>query len=482
MTLYSILVRILRIINHLYFVEVRSVGHARVPDIGPVLLAANHPSSILDSVLMSTTLPRPIRYLARSGLFRIPLVATFFRQMGAIPIYRSHETGDAGMRNRDVFERVYELFESGGCVGIFPEGQNSPTVQVAPLRTGAARMALGAEARNDYALGLSIVPVGINFESRELLTAAVLLHFGEPIRVSDYAELHQTDPQAAVQKLTTDVQEALRTQAVHIDDQQAGQLAEDLSHVLDAETADALPPESDSGASESPSRWRWGVRLLMRWYQRTTPADSYAFEQRMLRRAHIYDVLRWATTQAPEALHNLRVRIERYKDHVRQTRLRQALARSFEEPRERFLRLRMTVYAVCMAPIVAFGFVHNAVPYLATKLTAQRFDNEAIRGFAYFVLGIIAFSTAYALIGGALWRLTDLHWAKRVAYVALLPPTGFAVLSYRRNLVLYRDRILIRIAFWKHDDLVALLREERAALARQFMALHKRFSETSSTS
>lgn len=482
MTLYSILVRILRIINHLYFVEVRSVGHTRVPDTGPVLLAANHPSSILDSVLMSTTLPRPIRYLARSGLFRIPLVAWFFRQMGAIPIYRSHETDDAGMRNRDVFERVYELFESGGCVGIFPEGQNSPTAQVAPLRTGAARMALGAEARNDYALGLTIVPVGINFESRELLTAAVLLHFGHPIRVSDYAELHQTNPQAAVQQLTADVQEALRTQATHIDDQQAGQLAEDLSHVLDTDAADMLPQESGDSAPKPPSRWRWVLHLLMRWYRRTTPADSYAFEQRMLRRAHIYDVLRWAATNAPEALHDLRVRIERYKDHVSQTRLRQALARSFKEPRERLLRLRMTLYAVCMAPIVTFGFVHNAVPYLVTKLTAQRFDNEAIRGFAYFVLGIIAFGTTYMLIGGALWRLTDLHWAKRVAYVALLPPTGFAVLSYRRNLVLYRDRILVRTAFWKHNDLVALLHEERTALTRQFMALHERFSEASPSS
>jgi 1-acyl-sn-glycerol-3-phosphate acyltransferase len=79
MTLYTVLVRILRVINHLYFVEVRSTGLARVPDTGPVLLAANHPSSILDSVLMSTALPRPIRYLARSGLFRIPLVAWFFR-------------------------------------------------------------------------------------------------------------------------------------------------------------------------------------------------------------------------------------------------------------------------------------------------------------------------------------------------------------------------------------------------------------------
>ncbi|MFO8233215.1 MAG: lysophospholipid acyltransferase family protein [Longimonas sp.] len=478
MTLYTILVRLLRVINRLYFVEVRSTGRAHVPDTGPVLLAANHPSSILDSVLMSTALPRPIHYLARSGLFRIPLVAWFFRQMGAIPIYRSAETRHASARNRTVFNRVYELFESGGCVGIFPEGQNSPTAQVAPLRTGAARMALEAEARNDYALGLSIIPVGINFESRELLTAAVLLHFGAPICVADYGALYRTDPRAAVQQLTADIQAALRTQAVHIEDRQAGQLAEDLSEIL--QTADTRKKQTPA-SSESLSYGQRALRWLMQWYWRTTPTDSAAFEQRMLHRARIYDVLRWAVSHAPDALRDLRTRVERYKDHASQTRLRYVLSHSFAEPHERLLRLRMTLYAVLMAPVVAFGFVHNAVPYLSTKLTARRFDNEAVRGFAYFVLGIALFGATYMLIGIGLWRYTDLHWLQRVAYVALLPPTGFAVLSYRRTLVLYRDRILVRTAFWKHEDLVTFLREERVAIAQRFRALHERFAEASSS-
>lgn len=483
MVLYSILIRILRFINHLYFVEVRSVGHSRVPDTGPVLLAANHPGSILDSVLMSTALPRPIRYLARSGLFRIPLIAAFFRQMGAIPIYRSHETDGAAARNRDVFARVYELFASGGCVGIFPEGQNSPTEQVAPLRSGAARIALGAEADNGYGLGLTIVPVGINFESRELLTAAVLLRFGTPIRVSDYATLHRANPHAAVEQLTADLQAALRKQAVHIEDERAGQLAADVSRILGDDLSDLLTPARDSLAPTPPTTyWRRGMQMLMRWYQRTTPEASYAFEKRMLSRKHVYNVIRWATRHANDAVHTLRTRVESYNDHLRQTRLRRALARSFEKApvQPQLLRLRMTLYAVFMAPIVAFGFVHNAVPYLVTKRTAQHFDNEAVRGFAYFVLGVLAFGTTYTIIGAMLWRYTELHWLARIGYVALLPPTGFAVLSYRRNLVLYRDRILVRTAFWKHADLVNFLREERAAIAKAFKSLHEQFEQASS--
>lgn len=472
MTLYSILVRLLRFINHLYFVDVRAAGRERIPDDGPLLLAANHPGSILDTVLMTTQIPRPIRFLARSGLFRFPLLAAFFRQMGAIPIYRSHETEQAGARNRDVFEKVYELFESGGCVGIFPEGQNSPSDQVAPLRTGAARMALGAEAQNDYALGLTIVPVGINFESRELLTAAVLLQFGSPIRVADYADLHRSDPQAAVAKLTSDLQAALRRQAIHIEDRRTGQLADDLYEVLGEEVATHLTEQDPRSAPPTSSRFRQWLRALMRWYQRTTPESSYAFEMRMHSRKYIYDVLRAALQRTPTAVKHLRTRVEQYKDYLNQTNLRDALAHSFDDPvRERLLRLRMTLYAMLMAPIVAFGLTHNAVPYLFTKLTAQRFDDEAVRGFAYFVLGLFSFGLTYTGIGLGLWYYTDLSWVQRLAYVAALPPTGFSVLSYRRNMVLYRDRILVRTFFWRDDDLLALLREQRAAIARRFREL-----------
>ena len=470
MTLYTILVRLLRLINHLYFVDVRSSGREHVPASGPVLLAANHPGSILDSVLMTTQIPRPIRFLARSGLFRIPVLATFFRQMGAIPIYRSSETKGATTRNREVFEKVYELFEEGGCVGIFPEGKNAPRTQVTPIRTGTARMALGAEARNDYELGLVIVPVGINFESRDLLTAAVLLRFGTPIRVSDYAEMHRSQPDQAVQQLTADVQAALQRQAMHIEDEKAQALADDLASVLGDKVAAAM---ADTSAEEAHDR-SWGKRFVdwvLGFYQRTTSADSYAFELRMLRRKYIYDVLHRASQAAPEAVTALRNRVERYKDHLRQNQLRAALSDSFEDPvRERLLRLRMTLYAVGMAPIAAFGFVHNAVPYLFTKLTARQIDDEAIRGFAYFTLGIVAFGATYTALGVGMWRYTSLSWAQSLAYVALLPPTGFAVLTYRRTILLYRDRILVRTFLWNESDR-AFLQTERKAIAQRFYTL-----------
>ncbi len=479
MSLYALLVRLLRFINALYFVEVRALGRENVPAEGPVILAANHPGSILDTILISTHIPRKIRYLARSGLFRVPVVATLFRQLGAIPVFRSHETTDAERRNVDVFRKVFELLEEGGCVGIFPEGQNSPAGQVAPLRTGAARMALGTEARNEYRLGLKVVPVGITFESRELLTGAVLIRFGEPIAVADYAKLHKNDAQQGVQQLTRDLEEALRREVVHIQDMSAGQLAEDLSLVLGEDVSERTRNRESEPPSQRgrPSRLRRWIRTVASWYRQSTPEASQAFEDRVRSRKYIHDVVQRAGEEVPERLRELRRRVDRFKDHLRQVQLRSDLSRSFEEPvRERLLRLRMTLYAVGMAPIVLFGFIHNVVPYLFTKLTARLFENEAVRGFAYFCLGVISFGLTFTAIGYWLWAYAGWRIWWVLLYIAALPPTGFAVLTYRRNITRYRDQILVRTLIWREADLVALLREERAVIARQFEELEAKLA------
>jgi glycerol-3-phosphate O-acyltransferase / dihydroxyacetone phosphate acyltransferase len=474
MKLYWVLIRFLRLVNLLYFVDIRSVGREQVPDRGPVIVAANHPSSILDSILLATQIRRPINYLARSGLFRFPVLSTVFRWLGAVPIYRPHEVKDYAVRNVAVFDKVFELLEQGGCVGVFPEGRNSPPTQIGPLRKGTARMALGAEARNDFQMGLVIVPVGVNFENRDFLMATVLLRFGAPIRVADYAELHRRSPEQACTELTARIKRELERSALHIEDDRIGQLVDGLSQVFGDTLGKRFELDEPRGRAHPPrqrfhKRWLWKMAA---WYRRTTPEHSAAFERRMHSRQQIHDVLSSAWKTDPQRVIALHNRLERYKDHLRQTELREALVHSFDSPvRQRLIRLRMTLYAVLMAPLALFGLVHNAVPYLLTKTLSQLNRDEAVRAFSYFGLGVITFGATYCLIGLWLWQYTDFGVAWSLAYLAALPPTGFVALRYRRNVLVYRDRILVRTIFFNRHELVDLLRRERRLLHQQFLAL-----------
>ena len=475
MKLYALLVWFLRLAARLYFVDIRSARSERLPAEGPVIVAANHPSSILDGVIVSTQIRRPVHYLARSGLFRFPLLAALFRTLGAIPVYRRSEVGDHADRNREVFSQVFDLLDQGACVGVFPEGRNSPRLRVGQLRTGVARIALGAEARQGYGLGLVIVPAGVNLEHREFLGSAVLLRFGRPIRVSDYADLHREDPEAAIQRLTEDVQQALRRQTLHLEDERLARLVDELSDTLQGslgELADMPPPEP-------PQRKRFIKRWLGRLaglYSRASAETAAAFQRRVYNRQFVSEVMDRAWQTDPERVSELRLSVERFNDHLRQTEVRQALAESTGQPvTGRLLRLKMTAYAILMAPIALFGLVHNLLPYLFARLGSLLIRDEAIRLFSYFGLGVIGFGGWYALIGFWLWQESELGLAATIAYVAALPPTGFVALRYRRNVLRYRDRILVRALLWNQSELVELLRTERARIQDQFVVLADRY-------
>ncbi len=478
MKFYRVLIRLLRVVNELYFIEIRSIGRHRVPVSGPVILAANHPSSILDSILLATQLRRPINYLARSGLFRFPVLARIFRLLGAIPIYRADEVADAQARNAIVFDQVHDLLDQGGCVGVFPEGRNSPPTRIGPLRKGAARMALGAEARNDFRLGLVLVPVGVNFENRGFLSSAVLLRFGAPIRIADFAEAYRADPDRACTELTTAIRDGLGGQVLEFEDERLEHLVNDLTEVFGETLGQRFADVDSDGQAAEPrqravKRWLWQVAA---WYRRTTPEKSRAFERRMLSRRHIKDVLARAWQTQPRRVVALRNRLERYKDHLRQTELRGALSQAFDEPvRQRLIRLRMTLYAVGMAPLALFGLAHNIVPYALTRLAGRLNRDEAVRAFTLFGVGLLSFGMTYGLLALALWRWSELDPAWIVAYLLALPPTGFVALRYRRNVLIYRDSILVRTIFWNRRELIDLLRRERAHLVADFAALAERY-------
>ncbi|MFW5969983.1 MAG: 1-acyl-sn-glycerol-3-phosphate acyltransferase [Halofilum sp. (in: g-proteobacteria)] len=478
MKLYNGLIRFFRLVNRLYFVDVHAAGTERLPRHGPLIVAANHPGSILDSILLATHVPRPIHYLARSGLFRWPVAAALFRQLGAIPVYRADEGNNHSTRNAEMFARVYDLLDTGGCVGIFPEGRNSPAGQVGPLRTGTARIALAAEARNDWRLGLRIAPVGITYENHDFLMSTVMLGFAPPVRVEVYRGQYRSDPEAAVRRLTDDLQQALRWQTLHSEDRALGELAAELAAI-----AAQRPHDDRQDGHRQPDRGgqreSWFKSLVWAgwgWYQRSSATSRRALEERVFSRQRINGVLAHAAGTEPVAVTTLRKQVERYRDHMHQTRIRHALSTDPEQPlRDRLPRLRMTAYAIAAAPVALFGAIHNAVPYLVTHWTGRLFRDEPVRAFAWFGIGVLTFLATYAGIGIWLWRSTDFTALTTLAYIALLPPTGIVALGYRRALLLYRERILVRTLLWNRRDLLRLLENERGVILERLNALMRRY-------
>src|SRR5688572_4533677 len=143
------------------------------------MLVLNHPSSLVDPVFVHCLAPRPVSFLAKAPLFRIPLVGALARGVGSIPVERRQDPGADLSKNREMFARVRAHLSQGGATALFPEGTSHSDPRLKPMKTGAARIGLGVTAPSP----LLIQPVGLFYTDKRTFRSAALVYFGEPFPV-----------------------------------------------------------------------------------------------------------------------------------------------------------------------------------------------------------------------------------------------------------------------------------------------------------
>lgn len=178
------------------------------------MFVANHPNSIVDAIVVAATVGRPIRFLAKATLFDEPGLGAMIRAGGAIPVYRRQDDPALIDRNARVFEAVHEALAAGDAVGIFPEGLSHSEPSLTRLRTGAARISLGASERKG--IHFAIVPVGIVARQKQTFRSECAALVGEPVPWEDLAGRAESDVDA-VRELTDRIELGLRSVTVNVE-------------------------------------------------------------------------------------------------------------------------------------------------------------------------------------------------------------------------------------------------------------------------
>jgi glycerol-3-phosphate O-acyltransferase/dihydroxyacetone phosphate acyltransferase len=78
----------------LFFRRIETSGVELVPQEGALVFVLNHPNGLIDPALVFCALPRRVSFLAKSTLFRIPVIAFMMRTMEALPLYRRVDAGE----------------------------------------------------------------------------------------------------------------------------------------------------------------------------------------------------------------------------------------------------------------------------------------------------------------------------------------------------------------------------------------------------
>jgi 1-acyl-sn-glycerol-3-phosphate acyltransferase len=199
-----------RLLVHAFFRRVEIVGDDLLPDKRPMLIVANHFNGFVDPVVVAAAMPRAPRFVAKAGLGKIWPLRPVLRLFGVVLVRRPEDRPDGGTAaNDNAFEECHRALRRGAAVAIFPEGTTHDRPQLARVRTGAARIALGARAAG--ARGVCVVPVGLTFPDKIALRSSVLVRIGEPIDLDTrYADVASDGDQDAVRRLTDEIEVGLR--------------------------------------------------------------------------------------------------------------------------------------------------------------------------------------------------------------------------------------------------------------------------------
>ncbi|MPZ22032.1 MAG: 1-acyl-sn-glycerol-3-phosphate acyltransferase [Dehalococcoidia bacterium] len=169
-------------------IEVR--GRENIPDVGGVIVVANHISN-LDPGVIGTTVDRRIRFMAKRELFRPPF-GVLFRLYGAFLVRRLE--ADIG-----ALRKAEKIVRSGDLLGMFPEGTRSRGGQLTEAHPGTALIALrtGAPVVPAAIAGTDEVewPLGIFRRPR------LRVVYGEPFFLERPARINS----ASVQEATIDI-------------------------------------------------------------------------------------------------------------------------------------------------------------------------------------------------------------------------------------------------------------------------------------
>ena len=188
---------------------------------GPQLAIANHFGGFSDPILLLYAMERRPRFLAQDGIWKVPVVKQLMNYLEAIPVHKSRAEGRH--RNDEMFASCYEALLAGEQLTIFPEGTTTDDPSILKLKTGAARIALGARAQG--AQGIALLPIGLHYEDKAAFRSRALVNFGPVLDLDSNIDRYVASGAAedssnrqAVLKLTEDLSEQLRNVAPDFSD------------------------------------------------------------------------------------------------------------------------------------------------------------------------------------------------------------------------------------------------------------------------
>lgn len=429
------LIRILAVLSLERFFHSIVVEHReRIPVDRPIIFVANHPNAVMDAMLMSYAVGRRIHFVAKSTLFTNRIACWFFGKLGVVPIYRLQDDPAQMHRNVDMFRRLYDLLERGGSFLIFPEGRSEPVRKIEPIKTGAARIAFGAEKESDFRLGVVIMPVGLNYSDYERFRSDVYCRFGHPIIPGELKKEYEEDPLRAVRSVTREIRVSLEKLTTYL-------------------------PEIDLEETVSNLEAIYKKELMM-----DLGMKAKSMKDDFLVTKGIIKAVEWFYERHPQRAQRMQKRIASYLTTLERLHIKDEFL-SVGRPGIGFRRRsKAWLFMVVGFPLFVWGTINNVAPYLVPRWFVNRFvEQKTSVSSIKLLVGFGSFTVFYALQIWLGWYSFHHKWFTIIYAVSLIPSGNYA-LYYLKKARNYRQHLIFLSLFYRRRILIYSLIRQRMRL------------------
>lgn len=431
----AVLERLLELLVRTFFRRIEIVG---APTPGPVVYALNHPNALVDPIFILCFAPQRVSFLAKAPVFRMPVIGALVRALDSLPVYRSQDGADPA-DNRRTLDAAHAILARGGAIALFPEGTSHSDPRLRPLKTGAARIALAANARAGAA-AVPVVPVGLHYTAKGRFRSQALVSFGAPLAVERVALDDALEPPAAaVHALTARIEAALVALTLQADSAAALELASRAEAIY--------------SATEGPER-------------AASLADNLALRQRFVA-GHAALV-----RTRPAEVDRVVARIGRYEAYLE----RLGLDPGHPDPAAftwrraaRFTGASVLEMAL-LAPLALLGAALHAPAYQLIRALSFRIAKDGDMPATVKLLGaLLLFPLTWLVVGLAGWR--QLGPLAGVGLAAAAPLLGYAALIAGQRLARVGSAVRSLWVFATRRHLLGFLADERAAIRAELVRL-----------
>ena len=381
-------------------------GRENIPMDKPLIFAANHQNALMDPLALSCTNSLQTLWLARADIFKSKASRPFLRLCKMIPIYRIRDGKENLSNNEEIFNQVTQVLEDRGSIALFPEAAHSGKRQMLPHKKAIPRIALESEEKNNFQLGLLILPVGIYYDHYSDFNRTLIVNYGKPIEVDSYRFRYAENPQNAMLLLRDDIQKNLSPLTMQINSIDFYQDYEDIRTVAGKEYA----KKKYAGKCSMNQIFMAEQELILK------------LEQLEVSHPDKFEIIKQNTRNYLTALKKSDVTNEQFVVALNST----------------FLKLMLrTFISIISIPVFAFGFLFSVLPYfLPRKIFAGKVKDPAFLSTFIFASGLILFPLCYLLESGILWVATGSFSIAACSLLAMpfVGKIAFNLLQFYQNL------------------------------------------------